>query len=112
MHKIISFFLFILSYQTLYSQENKWSLMDCITYAEEHNVDVKSKKLDIESKKINLSEAKWAFAPNIVLKNNYSLSQGRVLDPTTYDFIENQTVQGNNTVITASIDLFDGFKKK
>ena len=111
MHKIISFFLFILSCQTLYSQEKKWSLMDCITYAEEHNVDVKSKKLDIESKKINLSEAKWAFAPNIVLKNNYSLSQGRVLDPTTYDFIENQTVQGNNTVITASIDLFDGFKK-
>ena len=111
MHRIISFCLIVLFCQNLFSQEKKWSLKDCITYAKEHNVNIKSKRLDIEYNKVNLSEVKWAFAPSIVLNSNYTLSQGRVLDPTTYDFIENQTVQGNNTAITASIDLFDGFKK-
>lgn len=86
----------------------RWTLDDCITYALEHNIEIKQQESIADTKKIYLSESKWAYAPNISFSNGYSLSSGRVLDPTTYDFIENQTVSGNNTSISAGITLFGG----
>lgn len=93
-----------------YSQIKRWSLDECIKYAKENNVDVKSKRLEIEISKTNLSESKWAYAPIISVNNSYNISQGRVLDPTTYEFIENQTVGGNNTSVSASMNLFNGLR--
>lgn len=93
-----------------YSQIKRWSLDECIKYAKENNVDVKSKRLEIEISKTNLSESKWAYAPSISVNNSYNISQGRVLDPTTYEFIENQTVGGNNTSVSASMNLFNGLR--
>lgn len=91
----------------LFAQE-RWSLDECIAYALEHNIEVKSQTLTIEAKRLNLAESKWAYAPSISASNSYNLSTGRVLDPTTYDFVENQTVQGNNTSVSAGITLFGG----
>lgn len=87
---------------------SKWTLDDCIAYALEHNIEIKSQELAAEAKRVSLAESKWAYAPSISASNSYNLSTGRVLDPTTYDFIENQTVQGNNTSLSAGITLFGG----
>lgn len=92
-----------------YSQ-TKWSLDECIQYTQKNNVDIQKKRLEIENSKINLSESKWSYAPSVYANNSYNISQGRVLDPTTYEFIENQIVQGNNTSISASMDIFKGLK--
>lgn len=88
----------------------RWTLDECVEYALEHNIDIRQAELRAEAKGINLSSSKWAYAPDISVSNSYSYSTGRVLDPTTYQFIENQTVQGNNTSVGASIALFNGMK--
>lgn len=91
----------------LYAQKH-WTLDECIAYALEHNIEIKSQELTAETKRVTFSESKWAYAPDISASNSYNLSTGRVLDPTTYDFIENQTVQGSNTSLSAGITLFGG----
>ena len=91
-------------------EPKRWTLDECIAYAYEHNIEIKSQELSAEEKRIALSESKWGYAPDISASSSYSLSTGRVLDPTTYDFIENQSVQGNNTSVGASISIFNGLK--
>lgn len=88
----------------------RWTLDECIAYALEHNIEVKQQELAAETKRVTISESKWAYAPNVSASNSYNLSTGRVLDPTTYDFIENQTVQGNNTSVSAGVTLFGGMR--
>jgi len=88
-----------------------WTLDDCIAYALEHNIEVKQQELVTETKQVTFSESKWAYAPHVSASSGYNLSTGRVLDPTTYDFIENQTVQGSNSSLSVGVTLFGGMKK-
>lgn len=104
----ISLIIFCVSFNS--HSQTKWNLDECIQYTKKNNVDIQKKRLEIESSKINLSESKWSYAPSLYANSSYNISQGRVLDPTTYEFIENQIVQGNNTSISASMDIFQGFK--
>lgn len=87
-----------------------WSLDRCIARALEHNIAIKQSELSAEGKRIALSGAKWAYAPDVSLSSSYNLSTGRVLDETTYQFVENQTVGGNSTSVGASITLFGGMR--
>ncbi len=100
--------ILIFAYSSGYAQPKQWTLAECVEYAKENNIDIKSKRLEVETSQINLSEAKWAYAPTISASNSSNLSQGRVLDPTTYQYVEDQTVTGNNTSVSASIAIFDG----
>lgn len=90
---------------------NVWTLEECISYALEHNIELKRSELEAETAKENLSEAKWKYAPSISAGINYSISTGRVLDETTYDFIENETVGSSSASISGNIDLFSGFRR-
>lgn len=92
------------------AQECRWTLEECITYAYEHNIEIKMQELAIEEKRLSLSEAKWSYAPDISASNSYSLSTGRVLDPTTYEFVEQQIVGGNSSSIGANITVFNGMR--
>ena len=91
-------------------QTKEWTLEECIAYAYEHNISVKQAELDAQTRQITRSGAKWAYAPDISLSNSYSYSNGRVLDPTTYEFVESQSVNGTNTSVGASIALFNGMR--
>ncbi len=87
-----------------------WTLDECIAYAYKHNIEIKTQELSAAEKRIALSESKWDYAPNLSVSNSYSLSTGRVLDPTTYEFVEQQTVGGSNTSLGANIQIFGGLK--
>ena len=93
---------------SLYGQQQYWTLEDCVMYALNNNIDIKSKVLDVRQKETYVSEHKWNFAPSLYLSNSASISNGRVLDPTTYDFVENEIVVGNSTSLNASVNLFSG----
>lgn len=92
------------------AQERRWTLEECIAYAYEHNLEIKVQELATEEKRISLSEAKWSYAPDISASNSYSLSTGRVLDPTTYEFVEQQTVGSNSSSVGANITVFNGMR--
>ncbi len=89
---------------------HRWTLDECIAYAQEHNIEIKQQQITAREKAISLSESKWNYAPDISFSSGYSLSTGRVLDPTTYEFKENQTVQGTNSSFSGSLPILNGLK--
>lgn len=93
-----------------HAQEHCWTLDECIAHAYEHNIEIKVQELAAEEKRVLLSESKWNYTPDISASGSYSLSTGRVLDPTTYEFVEQQTVGGNSTSIGANITVFSGLR--
>ena len=88
-----------------------WTLDECIAYALSHNISLKRQRLDIEESRITLQQSKLDYIPSVKANSGYNVSVGRVLDPTTYSFIENNTVSDFNATATVSTDLFAGFKK-
>lgn len=93
-----------------HAQQRRWTLEECIAHACEHNIEIKVQELAAADKRISLSESKWSYAPDISASNSASLSTGRVLDPTTYEFVEQQTVGGNSTSVGASVTVFNGMR--
>lgn len=93
-----------------FAQERCWTLEECIEYAYEHNIEIKIQELSAAEKRIALAESKWSYAPSIYVSNSYSLSTGRVLDETTYEFVENETMTSNNTSLVANLQIFGGLK--
>ena len=87
-----------------------WTLQQCIDHALEHNITIKQAELAAEGREITLSGARWAYSPDISLSSSYTLSNGRVLDPTTYSFVENKTVGSSNTSVGASVVIFGGMR--
>lgn len=92
------------------AQEKHWTLEACIAYAYEHNIEIKQQELTAESKRLAVAESKWSYAPSVSASAGYSLSTGRVLDETTYEFLENETVAGSNASLGASVPLFGGLR--
>ncbi|WP_462353940.1 TolC family protein [Alistipes timonensis] len=88
-----------------------WTLEQCISHAQSHNVSIKQQELDIQNAQIALQQSKLDYIPSLGVNSGYNLSMGRVLDPTTYEFIENNTVQDFNASASLSTELFAGFKK-
>ncbi|MFI3297506.1 MAG: TolC family protein [bacterium] len=111
MPKLITFILLLFFSISVYAQQKVWTLEECVEHAKKHNIDIQRKRLEMETSRVNLSEAKWAFAPAVSVSNDYSISQGRVLDPTTYEYVENSVVAGNSTSVYASLSVFNGMSR-
>ena len=86
-------------------EAQRWTLEECIAYAFEHNIEVKQAELDVQTKRLTRSDAGWAYAPDISASSSYSFSSGRVLDPTTYEFVEHQSVNGTSTSVLSLIHI-------
>lgn len=108
---IICISLLFCTYMVSAQEDNYWTLEQCISYALENNINVLRQKTTIASKRVELSKAKWAFSPIVSMNSSHSLSAGRVLDPTTYDFIENNYVNNGSTSISGNIILFSGMER-
>ena len=61
---------------------------------------------------INYKQSRNSFIPALAISNQDNLSTGRVLDPTTYQFLTNRSVYDMSTTIGGSMTLFSGFERK
>lgn len=104
-------FCVCLSVESQSDSTNIWTLEKCIAYAEEHGIDVQKQALSLENSELALQEGRWAFAPSLSVSSNYTASTGRVLDPTTYQFVETNLTSNSSSSITGSISVFEGGKK-
>jgi outer membrane protein len=93
-----------------FSQES-WNLEKCITYALQHNIQIKQKTLSTEYNTNVLQQSKLELYPNLNASASYGSSFGRALDQTTYQFTQNQTVQSVNMNLSSSVTLFSGLQK-
>ena len=88
-----------------------WTLDECISYALEHNIEIKRQELGMNNSEIGLSESQWDYAPSLSAGSSYSISSGRVLDQTTYEFIENNVVGSSSASVSGSVQIFSGMRR-
>ena len=88
-----------------------WTLEECIDYALEHNIEIKRQELGVNNSEIGLSESRWDYAPMLSAGSSYSISSGRVLDQTTYEFIENNVVGSSSASVSGSVQVFSGMRR-
>ena len=104
----------ILMVQFSFSQENTissttkiWSLEDCINYALEKNIVIKSAELNTNIAEIDLSKAKSARLPNLFGSATQSFANGTSIDPITSNYVTDQ-IHNTNIGINSSMVLFQG----
>ena len=90
---------------------SSWSLEECISYALEHNIEIKRQELGVDDSETGLSESRWDYAPSLSAGASYSISSGRVLDQTTYEFIENNVVGSSSASVSGSVQVFSGMRR-
>lgn len=88
-----------------------WTLDECVGYALEHNIEIKRQELGVSNSEIGLSESRWDYAPSLSAGSSYSISSGRVLDQTTYEFLENNVVGSSSASVSGSVQVFSGMKR-
>lgn len=89
----------------------QWGLEECIKYAIDNNIQVKQGDLDIENATTGVLQSKLDYIPSLGANATQSTSFGRSLDPTTYSFIDNETVANLNGGISLQTTAFAGMTK-
>ena len=110
-HRTLSTFTFLFVTSSLLALPPENTLKQCIRLAQERNITAKITCTAEEEAKLKISQAGNAFIPSLTTSAQNNLSIGRVLDPTTYQFVTNRTVYDMNAVIGGSMTLFSGFER-
>lgn len=86
-----------------------WSLQDCISYALDHNLKLKSLNYQAATQKENYKQSYRELLPRIGASANYRIRYGRSIDDQNrVTFSDNFS---NFYSINATIDVFQGLKK-
>lgn len=94
--------------QQLDSNSGKvWSLEDCLTYATENNITVKSAQLSKQTSDVNYTQSKASRLPNLTGSTTQSFTNGQSIDPITSDYI-NQQINSTSVGLNTSMTLFQG----
>ena len=107
---ILFFTLSLISKGTLLSQQKVWSLVDCITYAIDNNIQIKQQVIQTEFQKNSLDLAKFKLLPTLNGSASQNYSFGRALDQTTYQFTNQQNVRSNNFYLGGNLNIFNGLQ--
>jgi outer membrane protein len=91
--------------------QKKWKLKECIAYARAQNIDVKSTRTIIYSNAIMTDKSRLNYLPNVEFRTDYQLNISRSLDPVSYSFIENTSVNSVTPGLNVNMTLFDGLKR-
>ncbi len=105
----INFVLFCLLGTSIMAQE-KWTLDDCVTYALEHNLQLKDFKYNEASNKESYHQSIRNLLPSVSGFSDYNKQFGRSEDPNTGGYV-NTDFFSNNYSLNSSIDLFQGFQR-
>lgn len=91
--------------------QSEYSLSDCIRLAMERNPVVMQGQNTADAAKLAVKGAANEYIPTVSISNQHNLSIGRVLDPTTYEFVTNKTVYDMSTAVGGSMTLFSGLNR-
>jgi outer membrane protein len=85
------------------------SLQECVKTAIENNLDVRLSDLDMEQAGVNWRQSKANLLPNISGDINHQLNQGRSIDPSNNEYVNQQNTTGSYS-LSASVTLFNGLR--
>ncbi len=95
---LLVFCLLIAGGMQAQSQDNIWSLQECLEYARDHNLDLHRAALGLRTSEINLLQTQAARYPNLNINPSFNASVGRSIDPTLNTFITDEFYSFNFTV--------------
>ena len=87
----------------------EWSLEECISYAQVHNISVEQQQLNIKMTQANLLQAKGSMLPNINAGASHTYQYGRTVDRYTNTFANSQVIS-DNFYLSSSVTLFSGMQ--
>ena len=87
--------------------DNTWTLRECIDYSMANNLTIKRSELQSKNNEVSYFQSKTAFLPTISGNGRISWNFGRFIDPTTNQFI-NQNTQTGNFGLSGDVLLFQG----
>lgn len=91
------------------TQAQNLSLEQCIEIALRENPLIQLAEIDHKSTKLAKRQAQYSRLPNVESTIGHSWSQGRTIDPTTNQFID-ETIAYTNASVAAGMYVFDGFR--
>lgn len=101
--------LLVLAMGIISAQQKKWTLEECIAYAEENNITIAQYELDLESVKIDESDAFGNFLPDLNAQLSTSANTGLSFDPTTQEAVTSTILTGSGNV-TSTLNIFNGMR--
>lgn len=104
---LLLFFFSIVSFSQTLDKEKEWTLQDCIQYARETNLTIKTAELNLESAQVNYTQSKFAKWPSLSASASQSLSNGNTIDPITSDYVAQQ-IHSTSLGVNTSVTLFQG----
>lgn len=90
-------------------QSKMLTLKDCIDTALANNFTVKQRELQANAAGIDYKQAKDNLLPSSQSTYNYSINNGRTIDPFTNGYITQQ-LKSSGADVSASIPIFNGFQ--
>jgi outer membrane protein len=102
-----SFFLFVFS--NFYSQK-KWTLENCIKYANENNVEVIKQKIRSEILNSDIKISKGNYLPDVNFNASQNLSLGNSFNVSTS--VGQRESSSNSFNLSSSLIIFNGFSNK
>lgn len=108
LYQIIGMLLFsIFSFAQTANDDKLWTLEDCIIYAKENSITVKSVALTLQSAEVNYDKSKSMRLPNLFGNISQNFSSGTTIDPITSSYVSQQ-INSTSPVLTSSVTLFQG----
>lgn len=109
MKNIITTLVLLFAIFASQAQMRKWTLLECVEYAMEHNLTVEQFELDLENAKIDKSDAVGNMLPNLNGSTSVSSNTGFSINPTN-NLPTNSTAFNVNAGISSNVTLFDGLR--
>ena len=102
---------FIMAWSVSYAgAQSRWTAMQCMRYAVEHNHEVRRAELELDNYKIAKTSAVGRFLPALDGNIGAQYNFGRAIDPETNGYTHVSTFY-NGYSVQASVPVFDGFNR-
>ena len=108
MRKILFAILAFYAAQT--EAQPRWTVMQCMRYAVEHNHEVRRTELELDNYKVAKTSAAGRFLPAVDASIGAQYNFGRAIDPETNGYTDVSTFY-NGYSIQVSLPVFDGFSR-
>ena len=95
----------------LSTAQDKWSLEKCISYAQEHNLQIRQMQQDVEIARNNVTGSKMEYLPSVNASMGHNMNWGRSVNLNDLEIVENKLSQSSSMNLSASIPLFEGMRK-
>ncbi len=91
--------------------QKKWSLLECVQYAMDHNISIQQSVLQTDLAAITYKQSKLSQIPSLNFSNSEGLSYGKSKNPSS-GILENQNYFSVGLNLQSSAEIFNWFSKK